>query len=399
MLRTDTFWVMPRMVAYAAPGFLTLALARRLLGDLARPGQLATVLRGLPHNVTTEMDLALWQLTEEIRRVEIARQAFLESTVPELTVAYQAGALPRVAERGLAAFLAAYGHRAVAEIDLGMPRWSADPAHLLGVIKNYLSLDDPALAPPNQFSRGAHEAEEVIAGLVGRLSAEHPTRAGVVRWSLRRTRQLAGLRESPKFLLVLILARLRDHLQRVGDSLVEARAIAEPEDIFFLDLAEARRGLQGEAFSSVVAERRAAYATELQRRHVPRVLLSDGTELEALAGSATGAGASDETGVLHGSPASAGTVTGLARVVLDPVGAEVRPGEILIAPSTDPGWTPLFLTAGGLVMEMGGSNSHGAVVAREYGIPAVVGVRDATSKIATGQAVTVDGAAGLVRVG
>ena len=95
-------------------------------------------------------------------------------------------------------------------------------------------------------------------------------------------------------------------------------------------------------------------------------------------------------------PASTGTVTARARVVLDPVGAHLEPGEILVAPSTDPGWTPLFLTAGGLVMEMGGSNSHGAVVAREYGIPAVVGVPEATHKIETGQLITVDGAAGLV---
>jgi rifampicin phosphotransferase len=99
---------------------------------------------------------------------------------------------------------------------------------------------------------------------------------------------------------------------------------------------------------------------------------------------------------LTGSPASPGTITAPARVVLDPVGAHLEPGEILVAPSTDPGWTPLFLTAGGLVMEMGGSNSHGAVVAREYGIPAVVGVADATLLIETGQQLTVDGAAGLV---
>jgi pyruvate,water dikinase len=101
--------------------------------------------------------------------------------------------------------------------------------------------------------------------------------------------------------------------------------------------------------------------------------------------------------VLAGTPASAGRVSGPARVVLDPVGARLEPGEVLVAPSTDPGWTPLFLTAGALVMEMGGANSHGAVVAREYGIPAVVGVADATLRIATGARVTVDGAAGLVR--
>ena len=108
------------------------------------------------------------------------------------------------------------------------------------------------------------------------------------------------------------------------------------------------------------------------RRHVPRVLLSDGTEpARRDAGSAGG-------GVLRGTPASGGVVTGMARVILDPGDAHLEPGEILVAPSTDPGWTPLFLTAGGLVMEMGGPMSHGAIVAREYGIPAVVGVPDAT---------------------
>lgn len=136
---------------------------------------------------------------------------------------------------------------------------------------------------------------------------------------------------------------------------------------------------------------------ELRRRHIPRVLLSDGTEPEAVRAAVgnSGDGASGN-GILAGSPASAGMVTAPARVILDPVGARLEPGEILVAPSTDPGWTPLFLTAGGLVMEMGGANSHGAVVAREYGIPAVVGVADATARISTGQRITVDGGAGTV---
>jgi pyruvate,water dikinase len=123
------------------------------------------------------------------------------------------------------------------------------------------------------------------------------------------------------------------------------------------------------------------------------VLLSDGTEPEAVATLPDGDGR-----LLRGTPASAGVVTGRARVVLDPVCARLDPGELLVAPSTDPGWTPLFLTAGGLVMEMGGANSHGAVVAREYGIPAVVGVPRATEAIATGDRITIDGAAGSVTV-
>jgi pyruvate,water dikinase len=154
--------------------------------------------------------------------------------------------------------------------------------------------------------------------------------------------------------------------------------------------------LAGEDLRAWVAEQRATYQQELRRRHIPRLLLSDGTEPEAVAAELAGTAGTD--GALAGSPASTGMVTARARVVLDPVGAHLEPGEILVAPSTDPGWTPLFLTAGGLVMEMGGSNSHGAVVAREYGIPAVVGVPEATHKIETGQLITVDGAAGLVTV-
>ncbi|WP_397427802.1 PEP-utilizing enzyme [Pseudarthrobacter equi] len=191
----------------------------------------------------------------------------------------------------------------------------------------------------------------------------------------------------------------------MGADLEAAGTLDQAEDIFFLDFAEVSEALDmaagpgpngpgqtGERLRPLVAERRADYDRELGRRHIPRVLLSDGTEPEA---AQTAAGGIAE-GALSGSPASAGTVTGVARVILDPVGAHLEPGEILVAPSTDPGWTPLFLTAGGLVMEMGGANSHGAVVAREYGIPAVVGVPDATGRISSGQEITVDGGAGTI---
>jgi pyruvate,water dikinase len=100
--------------------------------------------------------------------------------------------------------------------------------------------------------------------------------------------------------------------------------------------------------------------------------------------------------MLQGTPASPGVVTGGARVIRDPDGARLKPGEILVAPATDPGWTPLFLTAAGLVMEMGGAMAHGAIVAREYGLPTVVGVAGATERISTGQIITVDGAAGTI---
>jgi len=195
----------------------------------------------------------------------------------------------------------------------------------------------------------------------------------------------------PKYYIVLALGSVRTHLKAIGAELAAAGRIAAPDDVFFLDFRQIAAALAGTAQHDVVSRNRADYQQELRRRRIPRVLLSDGTDVEAVSQAATA-----EDGSLPGTPASAGTITGTARVVLDPVGAHLEPGEILVAPSTDPGWTPLFLTAGGLVMEMGGANSHGAVVAREYGIPAVVGVADATHRIITGQTITVDGATGVV---
>jgi rifampicin phosphotransferase len=392
------FSIVPRTLPYAVGGGLMLAASRRLLRGVAQPGELQEVLRGLPHNVTTEMDLKLWELTREIRDDQTSRAAFTDLAVPELLQHYRDRALPPVAQRGLQAFLRRYGHRAVAEIDLGMPRWSDDPSHLLGVISNYLRLDTDDLDPVTQFRAGEEKAESMIISLTNRAAEHSRPRAKLAGWTLRRVRQLVGLREAPKFLLVMALAVMREQLKAVGKELESKNVIDQVDDVFFLDLGDARRGLADEDLRTLVAERREAYQQELKRRHIPRLLLSDGTEPEAVAAGTDNSQVSVPAGSLAGSPASTGTVTGRARVVLDPVGAHLEPGEILVAPSTDPGWTPLFLTAGGLVMEMGGSNSHGAVVAREYGIPAVVGVPDATHKIENGQLITVDGAAGLINI-
>ena len=390
-LGSEVLEVGPKLMPAAAAGLGMLVMAGRLLGEDATATELQTVLRGLPHNITTEMDLALWTLATTIRQDESTRGRFLGEPPAQLAEAFRAGTLPAVAQRGISDFLRAYGHRAVAEIDLGIPRWSDDPAHVLGVLANYLRLDDPALAPDAVFTRGAAEAERMIETLVDRARRRGPLRARLVRFALDRARQLAGLREIPKYFMIVALGALRRELALVGAELARRGTIDGAEDVFFLDLVETRAALQGGDWRERVATRRQAYDAELRRRHVPSVILFDGTEPEAATLAAKAA-----DGALVGTAASAGTVTAAARVILDPVGAHLEPGEILVAPSTDPGWTPLFLTAGGLVMEMGGANSHGAVVAREYGIPAVVGVAQATRHIKTGQRVTVDGTSGLV---
>jgi pyruvate,water dikinase len=292
----------------------------------------------------------------------------------------------------LAAFLAEYGMRAVVEIDLGTPRWVEDPTHILGVLTNYLRLSDQRLTPDAQFARGAAAAEAAINELT-QAQRRGPIRAACVRLGLRRARQLISYRESPKFLLVTALARARQHIGEVGRALTASGVLSSADEVFFLNFGEAEQALagSGEDFRAVVAARRDDYERELRRRVLPQILLSNGTEPTP-----AGTPRDPPDGAIAGTPASSGTVTGVARTVLEPNGAHLEPGEILVAPSTDPGWTPLFLTAAGLVMEMGGANAHGAMVAREYGIPAVVGVPDATHKITTGERIAVDGSAGTV---
>ncbi|MDP9888547.1 PEP/pyruvate-binding domain-containing protein [Pseudarthrobacter enclensis] len=399
LLGSRLFRIVPAILPLPALGFAMLGLAGKLLGGKAW-SELQPVIRGLPNNVTTEMDLELWDLAKAIRDDPQSRCVLMTGQPNVLAAAFHAGELPARLDAALARFLSSYGHRAVGEIDLGLPRWSEDPAHILGILANYLRLEDPALAPDVQFSKAAEDAEAQVDQLVAQAAARGRIQGRLVRAALHRARLFAGLRELPKYHLVLGLAEIRRQLLLVGAELAQSGRTDRPDDVFFLDFGEVRQALTGHAdhgtrdpdLRALVAARQPEYDRELRRRHIPRVLLSDGTEPEAVR-TVVGNGAE---GALAGSPASAGTVTGVARVILDPVGARLEPGEILVAPSTDPGWTPLFLTAGGLVMEMGGANSHGAVVAREYGIPAVVGVPDATSAIATGQTITVDGGAGTV---
>ncbi|HEY6407832.1 MAG TPA: PEP-utilizing enzyme, partial [Ktedonobacteraceae bacterium] len=381
------FQVSPAMLA----GMQTLALAKRLLGDLATVSECQIVLGGSPFNPTTQMNLALWALSEQVRSDPEITHLMQNTPAAQLAEAYRRGSLPAGLQQVLTGFLQEYGHLGVAELDLGVPRWSEDAGTVLTSLANYQQIHDPAHAPDVQFQRAGRAARAMVATLSRRAVQHHWLRGRLVGFCLRRARALAGFREMTRFVVALVLARARSLLLPVGEELLQAGRLEHAADIFFLTLLEVREALAGADLRDKVIERRAAYAQEFTRRHVPLVLLSDGTEPTVQPKGTTLA-----NGALQGSPASPGLVTGNARVILDPHDAMLSPGEILVAPTTDPGWTPLFLTAGGLVMEMGGAMAHGAIVAREYGIPAVVGVQGATERISTGMRLTVDGTAGTV---
>jgi pyruvate,water dikinase len=407
--------LLPRFLPGFGPGIASLNILIHLGRQVPGGEQDALeVTRGLPHNVTTEMDLALWAVAVEIRASEAALAHFQDHDAGVLAAEYLAAALPAPAQAAVTRFLARYGMRGVGEIDLGRPRWREDPRPVMQTLQSYLQIEDPDQAPDAAFARGATAAGAAVERLTDRVRATPGGRfkARRVRWAARRVRALVGLREAPKFWAVRIMGLVRAGLLDSGRELVEASTLARPDDLFMLRLPELRALAAGEArdWQALVGERRAIQAREARRSQVPRLLLSDGrafyegvvapdaapASADAAPASADGNGAPD--GVLAGSPVSPGVVEGRVRVVLDPQAAALAPGEILVCPGTDPAWTPLFLVAGGLVTEVGGLMTHGSVVAREYGIPAVVGVTGATTRLETGQRVRVDGSGGRVTV-
>jgi phosphoenolpyruvate synthase/pyruvate phosphate dikinase len=185
-----------------------------------------------------------------------------------------------------------------------------------------------------------------------------------------------------------------------GKELVSRGMLDRADDVFFLHVDELKALSTDETrdWRALVSERRKTYAREQRRRRVPRVLLSDGRTFDGDASRTITGGETISAATLAGTPVSPGVCEGRVRVVADPRTAQLAPGEILVCRGTDPAWTPLFLVAGGLVTEVGGLITHGAVVAREYGIPAVVGVRDATVRLRTGERVRVDGTSGNITI-
>jgi pyruvate,water dikinase len=247
------------------------------------------------------------------------------------------------------------------------------------------------------FSRGAGSAQQAISKLAAEIRKQQFgwVKSRLVRFFASRARQLMGMRESPKFFAVRMFWLVRREFLKTGLEFASAGDLEKPDDLFFLTFSELQDfASQKELdWKGLVATRRLAYQREILRKQIPRLILSDG---RAFYEGVNSNDLTDES--LSGSPVSPGSVSGKVRVVFNPTGAGLLPGEILVCPGTDPSWTPLFLSAAGLVMEVGGMMTHGAVVAREYGIPAIVGVDQATNRLQTGQLIRIDGSSGQIQI-
>jgi len=353
-----------------------------------------------PGNVTAEMGLALLDVADAVRpHPEVV--AYLRSVgggapssgtgVLDGLAALPGGPEARAAIDG---FLARHGMRCVGEIDITRPRWSEQPAALVPAILADVDGFDQGEAA-RRFERGGAQAEAKAAEVLERLRAlpDGKAKAAEAAAMIERVRTFAGYREYPKYGYIRRFGIYKEALLAEADRLVASGVLRASDDAWFLRFEELQEAVRtGTVDHELIAQRREALA-RYRTLTPPRVLTSEG---EAVAGSYR----RDDlpAGARAGLGVSSGVVEGRARVIADMAEADIEPGDILVTVGTDPSWSPLFVSIAGLVTEVGGLMTHGAVIAREYGLPAVVGVEHATQLVRDGQRIRIHGTDGYVEL-
>jgi len=350
--------------------------------------------QSVPHNITSKMGLALLNVADVIRPYpEVV--AFLQHVQGESFLDELAGlAGGREASEAIRAWLDKYGMRCIGEIDITKPRWSERPTTLVPMILGNVKNFEPGEGE-RRFEQGRQEARKKEQDLLERLRVlpDGERKADETKRMIDRVRTFIGYREYPKYGMVSRYFVYKQALLAEAERLVRAHVIREKEDIFYLRFEELHDLVRANPVDEqLIRERKEAFAS-YQALTPPRVLTSDG---EVVAGAYRRHDL--PAGALVGLAVSAGTIEGRARVILDMAEADLEPGDILVTAYTDPSWTPLFVAIKGLVTEVGGLMTHGAVIAREYGLPAVVGVEHATRLIQDGQRIRVHGIDGYVEI-
>ena len=353
-----------------------------------------TLSQSVPHNVTSEMGLALLDVADAIRpRPEVV--AFLEQVEGDDFLDEMATLAGGQEARGaILGFLDRYGMRCTGEIDITRPRWSENPVTLVPVVLGNIRNFEPG-AGERRFERGRQEAWKKEQELLERLRAlpDGERKAEEAKRMIDLLRTFIGYREYPKYAMVNRYFVYKQALLQEAERLVRTHVLGDRDDIFHLWFDELREVVRTNHVDEQLLSLRKDAFRSYRVLTPPRVLTSDG---EVIAG----AYKRDDVppGALVGLPVSAGTIEGRARVLRDLAEADVAPGDILVTAYTDPSWSPLFVAIEGLVTEVGGLMTHGAVIAREYGLPAVVGVEHATEVIRDGQRIRVHGTEGYVEV-
>ncbi|MEV1329217.1 rifamycin-inactivating phosphotransferase [Micromonospora costi] len=353
-----------------------------------------TLTLSAPNNVTSEMGLALLDVADVIRpHPEVV--AFLHGVDDEGFL----DELPKLAggseaRDAIEAYLDRYGMRCVGEIDITRPRWRERPSTLVPLILDNIRNFEPGAAA-RRFEQGRQAAQKKEQDVLSRLRAlpDGERKADEAKRMIDRVRTFIGYREYPKYDIISRYFIYKQALLDEAERLVQAGVLPEREDIFYLTFPELHDVVRTHRVDERLIQQRKDAFRSYQALTPPRVLTSDG---EAIVG--TYRGDDVPAGALSGLPVSSGTVEGRARVILDIAQADLDAGDVLVTAYTDPSWSPVFVAIAGLVTEVGGLMTHGAVVAREYGLPAVVGVVDATRLIRDGQRIRVHGTDGYVEI-
>ncbi|MET7365660.1 rifamycin-inactivating phosphotransferase [Streptomyces sp. NPDC005566] len=353
-----------------------------------------TLTLSAPDNITSEMGLALLDVADVVRpHPEVL--AFLQGVEDEDFLDGLAK-LPggTEARNAIESYLDRYGMRCVGEIDITRPRWRERPSTLVPVILDNVRIFEPGAAE-RRFEQGRQRAQEKERDVLSRLRAlpDGERKAEETKRMIDRVRTFIGYREYPKYGIVSRYFVYKQALLEEAERLVQAGVLSEKEDIFSLTFQELHDVARSNQVDGHLIQQRKDAFQSYHALTPPRVLTSDG---EAV----TGAYRRDDVpgGALIGLPVSAGTVEGRARVILDMAEADLEAGDILVTTFTDPSWSPLFVGIAGLVTEVGGLMTHGAVIAREYGLPTVVGVEQATRLIQDGQRIRVHGTDGYIEI-
>lgn len=373
--------------------------------ELAAPGTIITffpwpklakgrVSQSVPNNITSEMGLELLDVADVIRPypkiIEFLQHTKDDNFLDELEK-LEGGQKVREA---ILAYLDKYGMRCVGEIDITKTRWSEKPLTLVPIILNNIKNFEPG-ASKQKFEQGLHTALQKEKELLEQLKQlpDGEQKAKETKQKIDLIRNFIGYREYPKYGMVSRYFVYKQGLLKEAEKLVRKGVIQEKEDIYYLTLEELEEVVRTNKLEyDMITERKEEYKF-YEKLTPPRVMTSDGEII-------TGEYKRDNirSNAIIGLPVSSGVIEGRARVVLNIKDAQLEPSDILVTAFTDPSWTPLFVSISGLITEVGGLMTHGAVIAREYGLPAVVGVENATKRIKDGQRIRVNGTEGYIEV-
>ena len=366
----NIFYFLPLSILYyVMMSFAYMVKAKKIITKhLDNLTELNKIEKAVPHNVTTEMGMEL---------LHIAKKLDISDEVPSHK------------QQEIKKFLAKYGHRSHQEIDIGVPRWQEDPGYVIGLIQAYINQKNYEQAI-EKFQKDMVAADKAVKTIATQLYEKGARRdARRVEKLLINYRIMFGAREFPKFIMTKGVSIFRKVLLDIGETLQKDEKLDHKEDIFFVTLKDIK---SGEKLQKIVVKNKKTYQKELLRNPVPRVLTSRG---EVICSALEEGNDHEYSGI----PVSPGVCIGRVRVLNYPEeGKELNQGDILITKSTNPAWTPLFFKIGGLITETGGPISHGSVVAREYGVPAIVGVKDATKRFRNGQSIRINGETGRIDI-